>query len=311
MKLQLPTVTLLTLETRQHALAKLAIQDCLDAADFGAVVVCGTEPYGFPGERFIRCPDFDSLDTTPNSFARFFWAKLGTLFETRHALFMNYDSWIIDPGMWRDEYLDYDYIAAPSWFYEDRAQPPPFFRRTGYHVGGTGFCLVSKAMLEHIHSNPDRYPYEKPVDYVWHTTYRPKMEAEGFRWAPEELAYDFALERYRPSAHSRHFGFHDCFCWPLVLDRKRLVERLALMDRYHWDKGKLQELLAVFQQQETARLIDEVREARRNMRPVGPPVEGPFERLSSPIRSIEIRGTERGARSERLRERSGSSERTA
>lgn len=284
-KLDLSQVTLLTIETRIHDPARLAMQDCIDVADFGAVVVCGNKPYGLPNETFIECPDFDSLDGEKNSFSTYLWENLPRLFDTPYVIFMGYDSWIIDPEMWTDKFLEYDYIAAPSWHYDDAAVQPPWFVSTGHYVGGKGFCLISKRMLDHIDAHRNSYPHRSPIDYIWHTQYRSQMEAHGLRWAPESLAYQFSLERYRMSSDSRSFAFHDCFCWPLVLTRERLIERLALMEGYHWRKGKIQECLNVYGYEETRRLIQDVRCRRASM----DRLMGPFEVLELPNPSIQIR----------------------
>ena len=34
--------------------------------------------------------------------------------RTSHAMFIHWDSWIVDPSMWRPQFLDCDYIGAPG-----------------------------------------------------------------------------------------------------------------------------------------------------------------------------------------------------
>jgi hypothetical protein len=114
--------------------------------------------------------------------------------------------------------LDYDYIGPP-WRYEDNK-----------NVGGGGFCLVSTRLKCYLRDHPQEYPL--PIvssDWLLCCEYRPRLEAEGFKWAPEDLAYRFAFEYYRPSSTSRHFGFHGIFNFNTVLSPVDLVERTKLI----------------------------------------------------------------------------------
>ncbi len=47
MKLQLPSVTLVMIETQNHQLACMAVEDCLRVADFGDVLILTDRPLEF------------------------------------------------------------------------------------------------------------------------------------------------------------------------------------------------------------------------------------------------------------------------
>lgn len=218
--LKLPDVTLVMVETREHELARMAIEDCLRVAEFGDVLVLTDRPSEFwkltqmgVTPRIVAVPDWPEKI----GWSRSWWFDVPPLLRTSQTLNIQWDSWICDPSMWRDDFLRYDFIGAP-WWYKD-----------GKNVGNGGFCLKSTRLARYIYKHRDKFPCDTPVDDdLLCRTYRPKLEEAGFLWAPEKVAHDFAFECCRPSATSKHFGFHAAFNWPDVLPVERLNERLKL-----------------------------------------------------------------------------------
>lgn len=214
MKLSLPSVTLVMVETREHELARLAIEDCLAVADFGDVLILTDRPGEFRKlGRVHIVPDWPEKI----GWSRSWWFDVPPLLHTAHTLNIQWDSWICDPGMWSDEFLKYDYIGAP-WWYKD-----------GKNVGNGGFSLVSTRLKRHIYDHRAEYPVDTNLDDdLLCRKYRHKLENSGFLWAPESVAHKFAFECCRPSPESRHFGFHAMFNWPAVLPQDRLRERMRI-----------------------------------------------------------------------------------
>lgn len=222
--LKLPHVTLVLIETREHDLALMALEDCERRAEFGDVLVFTDLPTQFiRGDRRV-----EAVDDWPDKlgWSKQFWS-LGPYLRTSHVLGIQWDSWIVDPEMWRDEYLDYDYIGSP-WWYED-----------GMNVGNGGFSLRSTALLRYVHKNRDRFPcVVHSDDDLYCRKYRPALEAAGFQWAPEPLAKDFAFECVPPKGAT--FGFHATFNFDYGCrdDESRLLQRAELMARSDYVKGK-------------------------------------------------------------------------
>ena len=214
--LKLPSVTLVMIETREHELARLAVEDCLRVAEFGDVLILTDQPKHFPfkGCRFHSVPDFpDKL-----GWARSMWYDVPPLLRTSHMLGIQWDSWVIDPAMWRDEFLNYAYIGAP-WWYKD-----------GKNVGNSGFCLKSTRLARYLAKNRDKFPCDTSVeDDLLCRKYRPALENVGFRWASEKVAYDFSFEGCAGNKPTKHFGFHAAFNFGWVLDHDRLLKRAQLM----------------------------------------------------------------------------------
>lgn len=205
--LELPNVTLVAVNTVCHQLSDMAVAECISKVNFGDIKVF-TNRNGILGS--IEIPSFANLQEA----GEFTVYELPKFIKTSHALFIHWDSWIIDTAMWSDSFLKYDYIGAP-WWYTD-----------GYNVGNSGFCLRSKALLDFMANNRDTFPLQMPEDFCLCRQYR-KMLPQ-FTWAPESVASNFSFERTRQSIDSKHFGFHGMFNWPFVLPPDRLAERMAI-----------------------------------------------------------------------------------
>jgi len=211
-RLELPDVTLVMMDGTCPELARLAVQDCVDVASFGDAVIFSDTPIAVDGVRCVEVPKWRSLKDV----VRFEWLDLPFRIDTPHLLFCQWDGWIVDPEMWSDEFLQYDYVGAP-WWYDD-----------GLNVGN-GCGLRSIKLMRFLAKHQDRFPVPSNEDDGLCRGYRPALEREGFRWAPEQLASRFAFECTRPSPRSRHFMFHDSFNFPFVLTPDRLADRLRLM----------------------------------------------------------------------------------
>lgn len=217
--LQLPDVTLVSIDTVCHHLTMMAIEDCTRHVKFGDVKIFSD----MEGSSAIPIPSFSDHYQA----AAFALYSVPKHVKTKFLMFIHWDSWIIDPSMWRDDFLDYDYIGAP-WWYSD-----------GFNVGNSGFSIRSKALMDYISDNKEEFPLKMPEDAVLCREYRRKLPQ--FTWAPEKTAHDFAFERSRASTDSRHFGFHGIFNWPAVLPPDRLAERmnLARQNEYIRNSGML------------------------------------------------------------------------
>jgi hypothetical protein len=60
-------------------------------------------------------------------------------------------------------------------------------------------------------------------------SYRRALENDGFEWAPEEVARDFAMECVELPADMTAWGFHGAFNFNRVLDEEKLRERAQLI----------------------------------------------------------------------------------
>jgi len=214
--LRLADVTLVAVDTVAHELTRMAVEECLEHIDFGEVLIFSDEPIKVAGARYQWCGATNKEDSL-----HFRWVEVPQFVRTSHYLTVEWDSWITDPGMWWPEFLDFDYIGAPWGWYVD-----------GMNVGNGGFSLRSARLAQFVARRPDQFPHLSVEDCALCRTYRPALEQEGFRWADEATASDFAVEHTVVAGHDRHFGFHGVFNWPFVLSRPRIRERMRHFNGY-------------------------------------------------------------------------------
>jgi len=145
--------------------------------------------------EFIQIPKL-----THDGFSQFCIEELTKYVNTDYALSINDDGFIINPHLWRDKFLEYDYIGAP-W-----APGSPWCSRN--RVGNGGFVLKSKKFMD-LSAN---IIYSGGHDDVIVTnTYYDYFTSNGCKYAPIELAMKFALESEIPECEydlNNCFGFH-------------------------------------------------------------------------------------------------------
>jgi hypothetical protein len=131
------------------------------------------------------------------------------LLETgaEYALAVHEDGFPINPSMWSDEFLEYDYIGAP-W---DPAQCGGWPLGSGWGtellVGNGGFCLQSARMLKLCLQMPLTAEIHSTASDVYVCRLQRKwFEEAGAKFAPPEVALRFATEQTNQDSNS--FGFH-------------------------------------------------------------------------------------------------------
>lgn len=134
------------------------------------------------------------------------------IYDSSHLLVHQWDSAVIDPSKWTDEFLQYDYIGAP-WPVE-----------SNFRVGNGGFSLRSKKFLEDSCTLGSLLPIGKFVvgneDYfLCNTLGKFLTNVKKIKFPPIELARQFSVERpiiesphsYNDLSTYQSFGFHGDF----------------------------------------------------------------------------------------------------
>jgi len=131
------------------------------------------------------------------------------LLETgaEYALAVHEDGFPINPSMWSDEFLKYDYIGAP-W---DPQQCGGWPLGSGWGkellVGNGGFCLQSARMLVLCLGMPITPEIHNTASDVYVCRLQRKwFEEHGATFAPPEVALRFSTEQTNQDSNS--FGFH-------------------------------------------------------------------------------------------------------
>lgn len=198
--LALNNITLVCVDTVNPDLALYALRRCTGAARFGRVVL-----FGIAGMRVDDGMELVPVDDRVNSavdYSNFVVNELPDHIDTDFALIIQWDGFIINPGAWTDEFLEYDYIGAP-W---------PHLVPS---VGNGGFSLRSRRLMRaarNLHM-ADTHPEDVRIA-VDHGELLQKQY--GIRFAPVDLAQRFSFENTFGDQPS--FGFHALFNFHLALE---------------------------------------------------------------------------------------------
>jgi hypothetical protein len=213
----LPQVTLCIVDTRAPQLAWQSLQRSLAQLDFGRVLLF-TDTAGaaaLPRDARVETVPIATLRSGAD-YSRFIVQMLPDHVHTSHVLVTQWDGFVVDGAVWRDAFLDCDYIGA-VW----PEQP------AGTAVGNGGFSLRSRRFLQAAQGLALAPAELHPEDVVLCRTHRAALEAQGLRFAPLEVARAFACENETPSAPT--LGFHGAYHLPRSLDEATLRAWLAAL----------------------------------------------------------------------------------
>lgn len=128
--------------------------------------------------------------------------------QTTHCLLIHPDGWVINPEMWTNRWLKYDFIGAPWPLPRDNYSyktPSGKLVRVGNSVS-----LRSKKLLDLVAQRPMEYHYgnnnEDGQICVWE---RDWLESKGCKFAPLPIAKYFSKEHEIPeNVGITTFAFH-------------------------------------------------------------------------------------------------------
>jgi hypothetical protein len=150
----------------------------------------------YPMNTYIKCNEY-------------VFRELGNHVETSHCLLMQYDSWIIHPEIWNENWLEYDYMGAP-WPVRENS----FMANNGerVRVGNGGFSLRSKKLVNApkllglpLTQEQGYYHEDGNITCYW----RKELLEYGIKYAPIEEAIHFSYETPIPeNSGIITFGFH-------------------------------------------------------------------------------------------------------
>ncbi|QWD62295.1 DUF5672 family protein [Polynucleobacter sp. MWH-UH25E] len=210
--LDLTSVTLLCVETRDPALAHWAIERCLRGVRFAKVVLLTDLDRVLERRAGIDYVQAPKIKTTQD-YSDLLLTGIDQYVEGSHVLVIQWDSFITNPHLWTDHFLDYDYIG-PIW--PHHPENP---------VGNGGFSLRSRKLLQAI--KQPGFIKRHPEDYCICVDNKLFLEEQyNIRFASPELADQFAVER---APWHEAFGFHGFFNFAYVLSDSQLSDFLNLL----------------------------------------------------------------------------------
>src|SRR4030095_9674129 len=195
--LDLPGVTLVCIDTANHALALRALAQSCAAIRFARVLfLTDAVPDGVAALDNVEIAAVAPI-TSRDAYSNFVLKNFLPFVDTAHVLLIQWDGYVINPGAWDAAFLEYDYLGA-KWFWH----------RDGMRVGNGGFSLRSRRLLEALRD--PRIELVEAEDTTIGRTFRPLLEHEyAIRFGSEALADRFAFEAAYPIG--KPFGFHGLF----------------------------------------------------------------------------------------------------
>ena len=206
-RLDLSQITLFCFETREPVLAEWAIKQCLSRVDFKNVVLVTNVSLvknPLPKIEYIQAPKIRSV----KDYSKWMMTELRHYVSASHILVIQWDSFVTNPNLWSNDFLNYDYIG-PVW---------PHHPETP--VGNGGFSLRSARLLSAL-SDPEM-KIGHPEDYYICAENKQLLEEKyGIQFAPVAIAEQFAVERtpWHPA-----FGFHGFFNFAKVVRAHELID---------------------------------------------------------------------------------------
>jgi hypothetical protein len=197
----LDNVTLFQLNGVDPEIGVKALKYSSRKINFAKTVLLSTrKPSNLTNDIEFYC--VDEMDHTDSSRLHFGPDNFLKYIDTEYYLSIQTDGFVINPEMWTDEFLEYDYIGAPwpalSWCSKNR-------------VGNGGFRLESRKLLELC----SRIKYDEyngmHDDVLISNVCKEYFESHGCKFPSIELAARFSLELEIPEVEhdlKKCFGFH-------------------------------------------------------------------------------------------------------
>lgn len=190
-KLKLPNVTLIALTNKDFEGHKKAIDKSCEGIEFGAVKII-----------------WDEKITSIDEWNKKIIYELPFYIDTQYCLLVHADGYVRHGELWKEEWLGFDYVGAPwplpSDSYSYRSESGRIIRV------GNSVSLRSKKLMDRVAQFPwQPYYGNTNEDGFMCVHHRDELEAEGFKFAPLEVAVHFSKENEIPeNVGLETFAFH-------------------------------------------------------------------------------------------------------
>jgi len=190
-KINIPDVTLIALTGVDFDAHQRAIKKSCEGIEFGAVKVIWDE----------KCTSIDIWNEK-------IVYELRKYVDTSHALLIHSDGYVINPELWKDEWLELDFIGSPfplptdNYSYLDE--------EGGLQRVGNSVSLRSKKLMDLVATREWKSYYGNTNEDGFISCHNRKwLEAQGCKFGTFEQALDFGREHDLPEHKGREtFLFH-------------------------------------------------------------------------------------------------------
>lgn len=183
------------------------------------------------GITIARRADFNAtviqkLETI-DAYSKFMIEQVHEHVTSDHFLVFQWDGFVINPHLWWDGFLEYDYIGAP-W-------PQPYRPAPDLKVGNGGFSLRSRRLSATLSKLHAAYMGEPEDVFIAHQIQSNPILAE-FSLAPVQIARHFSVEHqsYLPPTdkdgsipNAGALGFHGWFNFHFAYDDTALISLVS------------------------------------------------------------------------------------
>ena len=204
-RVQIPDTTLCCIDCKNHALAIRALRLSLAGCQFPRAVFFTDRDFDIEPVETVIIDPIQSLQ----DYSRFVVKRLLHYIDTEYILLIQWDGYIVNPDVWSEQFLLFDYIGArwPDYVGVLSPQGARNIRIPDENsVGNGGFSLRSRTLLEAL-QDPHIVIGAYPEDMAICQTYRQYLERQhGIAFAPAAVADQFSFELREPVGPT--FGFH-------------------------------------------------------------------------------------------------------
>lgn len=194
--INLDNVTLFQLNCVDPEIGVKALKYSCRGINFAKVMLVAHEcPSNLTND--IEFYQIDKLDHIGTS--RFHTREMYRYIQTPYIISIQTDGFVINPHLWTDEFLEYDYIGAP-W--------PDLPWNKLSRVGNGGFRLESKRLLNLLSTIEWNGQHD---DVMITNTFKSYFEENGCKFPSIEVAAKFSLEHKIPEVEynlDNCFGYH-------------------------------------------------------------------------------------------------------
>lgn len=196
---------------------KRAIPYMLKFFEFKEIVLIAPEDLQINGVTYIHTNPltYDEYNT---------WClhNLSDFVNTDYCILFQDDGFPLNPDLWRNEFLEYDYVGAPitkdmGILYKEEM------------IGGGGFTLRSKKLIEFTKTipRPNEYGFYVNEDTSIAVGYRDEIVSLGMKICPHTIARYFSIQNPIDDQVSLYntFGFHGRD-WKLEIVDRIIEERM-------------------------------------------------------------------------------------
>ena len=205
--LKLDNVTLISMSSIDLTGTIRAMRQSMEGVTYGDVKLITHEDIELSDIKTCKIDQINGLDEYSYNMIY----KLEHYVETDFVLVVQADGYVLNPEMWQDCFLDYDYIGAPFPMPNDNFT----FRNSEgelFRVGNGGFSLRSRKLIKlanQLELEWKAFHGFYNEDGFISVNNRRIYEKAGCRFAPVDVAKYFSHESEIPEIQNiKPFGFH-------------------------------------------------------------------------------------------------------